>query len=232
MSSRYLRMLQRGKLVPGKAPSLVDLCVQTVIDNIRYLGNVGETDAHLLERILPHCTVDQLMHVEDETEGRDLSLVTDKLWKKFFEAKFGVEATKSVIERMKNRKVRFTWRQLYQAKLSLQEEVQKESVDRITQLYKEVNARKQSRQIKFTTKVPTETKKRSFHGGFGGGCNFSNTKSNIMKKAKIDYLNCQEFKNRVAMKKSVPQKSISASPSIKPRGLPGMHAPSTSKLRR
>lgn len=53
-----------------KIPSLVDLCVQKTIDNVRYLGNVGETDAHLLERILPHCTLDQLMHVEKSTEVR------------------------------------------------------------------------------------------------------------------------------------------------------------------
>lgn len=51
-----------------KPPSLVDLCVRTAIDNIRYLGDVGETDSHLLERILPHCTMDQLLHVENSTK--------------------------------------------------------------------------------------------------------------------------------------------------------------------
>lgn len=45
-------------------PSLVDLCIKTAIDNLRYLGDVGETDLDLLDQILPHCTVDQLMHVE------------------------------------------------------------------------------------------------------------------------------------------------------------------------
>lgn len=53
-----------------KGPSLVDLCVQKAIDNLRYLGDVGETALHLLERILPHCTLDQLMHVENSTEVR------------------------------------------------------------------------------------------------------------------------------------------------------------------
>lgn len=53
-----------------KIPSLVDLCVNKAIDNIRFLGDVGETDIHLLERILPHCTVDQLMHVEKSSEVR------------------------------------------------------------------------------------------------------------------------------------------------------------------
>ena len=49
-------------------PSLVDLCVQIAVLNVRYLGNVGETEFHLLERILPHCTMDQLIHVENCTE--------------------------------------------------------------------------------------------------------------------------------------------------------------------
>ena len=57
-------------LTMQKAPSLVDLCVKTTIDNVRYLGDVGETDLHLLDRILPHCTFDQLMHVENSTKVR------------------------------------------------------------------------------------------------------------------------------------------------------------------
>lgn len=57
-------------MVRGKLPSLVDLCVRTAIDNLRYLGDVGETDSDLLDRILPHCTLDQLMHVEKCTKVR------------------------------------------------------------------------------------------------------------------------------------------------------------------
>lgn len=50
-----------------KAPSLVDLCISVAICNVKYLGDVGETDLHLLDCILPHCTSDQLMHVEKST---------------------------------------------------------------------------------------------------------------------------------------------------------------------
>ena len=57
-------------MVRRKAPSLLDLCVYTAIDNVRYLGDVGETDLDLLGRILPHCTVDQLEHIEKSTEVR------------------------------------------------------------------------------------------------------------------------------------------------------------------
>ncbi|XP_020972970.1 uncharacterized protein LOC107633282 [Arachis ipaensis] len=59
-------MMRNGEvqLHARKLRSLVDLCVQKIIDNIRYLGNVGCVDLHLLEQILPHYTVDQLMRVE------------------------------------------------------------------------------------------------------------------------------------------------------------------------
>ncbi|KAL4566730.1 hypothetical protein LXL04_030853 [Taraxacum kok-saghyz] len=97
-----------------RIPTLVDLCVQKAIDNVRYMGDVGETDQHRLERFLPHYTVEQLMHIEDATEERDLSPVTDNLWKNFYLLQFGAKATNVVIERMKEKRVSFKWRQLYE----------------------------------------------------------------------------------------------------------------------
>lgn len=47
-------------------------------------------------------------------QERDLSPVTDKLWKKFYEAKFGVKSVEVVVERMGQFKVKYNWRQLYQ----------------------------------------------------------------------------------------------------------------------
>jgi elongin-A len=128
-----------------KVPSLVDLCVSLAVENVKYLGDVGETDLHLLDRILPHCTLDQLMHIEKSTvvriyyhlyfsyfnfnpsfplfffycfvsfiQGRDLSSVTDKLWKTFYEKQFGERSTDVVIQRMRQKKVSFRWLQLYE----------------------------------------------------------------------------------------------------------------------
>lgn len=132
-----------------RAPSLVDLCVQVAIANARYLGDVGETDFHLLERILPHCTLDQVVHIEQCTkarniflwipaplqlhssnhilfdciegfsytyllQGRDLSPVTNQVWKTFFELDFGAHSVNVVVERMKKEKVKFPWRKLYE----------------------------------------------------------------------------------------------------------------------
>lgn len=66
----------------SSAPSLVDLCVQKAIDNVRYLGNVGPVDHHLLEQILPHCTLDQLMHIEKASEVRRVFVVLLPMSKK------------------------------------------------------------------------------------------------------------------------------------------------------
>ncbi|CAJ1964454.1 unnamed protein product [Sphenostylis stenocarpa] len=180
-------MMRRDEIYAPKMPTLVDLCVQKVIDNVRYLGNVGGVEQHLLERILPHCTVDQLMHVEKSTKGRDLSPVTDKLWKKFFEKQFGINSTNEVIKRMKEKKVSFRWMQLYEAKGKEMAQVENEALDRIKQLYKKEDARKQSRQVRPCTKVPPSSKRR-FWGDNGPGYNVSNVKSNIMKKAKIEFM--------------------------------------------
>ncbi|XP_057488300.1 uncharacterized protein LOC130774304 [Actinidia eriantha] len=57
-----------------KAPSLVDLCVQMAVKNVRYPGDLGETDLHLLDRILPHYTVDQLKHIGDSTEENKIGM--------------------------------------------------------------------------------------------------------------------------------------------------------------
>ncbi|CAO2814593.1 unnamed protein product [Amaranthus hypochondriacus] len=200
MRPGYLHFSNKKRAGKETAPSLVDLCVQVAIDNIRYLGNVGATDSHLLDRILPHCTVDQLMHIENATDERDLSPVTDKLWKKFYGDKFGAKSIEVVMERMRKFKVKYSWRQLYQAKLKDQDEAQKKSLERLAQSFKNENARKQSRQIQICAKVPPSSKKRAFGGGFGES-SFSNVKSSIMKKAKIELFKSPEMRNRAAIRK-------------------------------
>ncbi|KAJ8763065.1 hypothetical protein K2173_023270 [Erythroxylum novogranatense] len=209
-----------------KAPSLVDLCVNVAISNVMYLGDVGETDFHLLDRILPHCTLDQLIHVEKSTVGRDLSQITDKLWKRFYEKQFGEKSTKLVIERMKQKKVSFKWFQLYEAKLKDVAEKESQAVARLKQLYKKEDDRRQSRQVRLCTKVPPAGK-RSFYGGSGPGCSLYNGKSNLMKKAKLDLLKSQEMKNIAAMRKNAVQR-INSTPSMKdPRGFSGTSSASS-----
>ncbi|QCD78416.1 uncharacterized protein LOC114186966 [Vigna unguiculata] len=213
-------MRRSDQICAPKIPTLVDLCVQTVIDNVRYLGDVGHVDQHLLERILPHCTVDQLMHVEKSTKGRDLSPITDKLWKRFFEKQFGINSTNEVMKRMKEKKVSFKWSQLYEAKGKEMAQVENEAFDRIKQLYKKVDARKQSRQVRPCTIVPPSSKRR-FWGDNGPGYNVSNVKSNIMKKAKIEFMKSQEVKNIAAMKKNCIQRRQSSPSVTKNRNISG-----------
>lgn len=47
-------------------------------------------------------------------QGRDLSPVTDALWKQFYKKDFGEKSFNTVVERMKEKKVRFGWKQLYE----------------------------------------------------------------------------------------------------------------------
>nr|XP_011463641.1 PREDICTED: uncharacterized protein LOC105351343 [Fragaria vesca subsp. vesca] len=73
-------------------------------------------DLELVEQILPHCSKTQLIHIEKSTKDRDLSPVTDKLWKTFYEKEFGIESTESVSEIMKEWNLKFKWSDLYQEK--------------------------------------------------------------------------------------------------------------------
>ncbi|KAL0711199.1 hypothetical protein Bca4012_018177 [Brassica carinata] len=192
-----------------KPPSLVDLCVRLAIDNVRYIGYVGGVDFQLLEKILQHCTLEQLMHIEDSTPDTDLSPVTNELWKRFYEKQYGAKNLSFVMEKMERSKVNFKWRELYEAKLKVVEEDEKEAVDRLKQRYKNEDARKQSRQTKLCAKTPPM--KKPFWGNSGSSYNLSNVKSNIMKKAKLDVLKSQEVKNLTAIKRNTIQKGFRSS---------------------
>lgn len=183
-------------------PSLLELCKQLAIDNVRYIGNVEAVDLHLLEDILPHCTIDQLTHIEDATLGRDLSPVTDNLWKRFYEKQFGVDNTNNVIRRMKQKQVVFKWRRLYEAKMKVIEEEQNQIAKKIKQRYEESEAKRQSRQVRLCNKVPPSSGKRSFYGGSGSSNGCSNLKGNLMKKAKMEYLNSHEARIHATMRKN------------------------------
>ncbi|XP_042376239.1 uncharacterized protein LOC121969962 isoform X1 [Zingiber officinale] len=196
-----------------KVPSLVELCTQTAIANLRYMGDVGDMDLDLLKDILPHCNIDQLTHIENSTEGRDLSPVTDGLWKRFYEQQFGSESTNIVIKRMKQKKIVFKWRLLYEAKLKEREEAQNRMAEKLKQRYAESQAKKQSRQIKICSKVPPSSK-RSFWEGSGPGTNLSNVKGNLMKKAKLEYLNSHEAKVHAQIRKNSLQRNSFTSQSI------------------
>ncbi|KAF6154642.1 hypothetical protein GIB67_000526 [Kingdonia uniflora] len=224
-----------------KAPSLLELCIQTTIDNVRYIGDVGETDIELLKDILPHCTIDQLMHIEKSSQGRDLSPATDHLWKKYYERQFGPDSSKLVIERMKQKNVSFRWRKLYEAKLKEIEQVQKDSVDRFKQRYAKEDSKKKSRQIKICTKLPSSSSKRSSFRGNGASNNFPHLKSNLMKKAKMETLNSHEARAHAAMKKNALQRKVSVRQTtttitttrpigFQPNGFPGRGSASSSKL--
>lgn len=211
-----------------KIPSLVDLCVQMAIDNVRYLGDVGETDSHLLDRILCHCTLDQLTHIENSTADRDLSPVTDKLWKKYYKDSFGEDNFNTEVEKMRRNKVTFKWKQFYEDKLDEREKATQDSLDRMKLRYQEVDAKKKVRQVQLCSKVPPSSKKRSFSGG-ANASNIYNTKSNIMKKAKMEFINSREVKNIAAMKtKVVQRRTHSVATKVKPVITSGFSASSSS----
>jgi len=67
----------------GRKPrSLLDMCVQKLIDNLRYVVRVDGIEMELLKRILPHCTLEQLTRIENRTEvGSPANALLSFLWR-------------------------------------------------------------------------------------------------------------------------------------------------------
>ncbi|KAK9984075.1 hypothetical protein SO802_033600 [Lithocarpus litseifolius] len=135
------------------------LAPEKLIDKLTHAAHVGDNrgleifaacDDEILKQVLPHCTVDQLKYVEKclKSKGRDLSPVTDKLWKKLYERKFGVQNANVVTQRMKERKVWHNWVALYEAKLKEVSDKANRAIERVGKLYEKEKERKQSRQVK------------------------------------------------------------------------------------
>lgn len=110
-------MSERNGKEMRNVPSLVDLYLQrlqTTIDNVIYLGDVGETYSQFFERILPHCDIDQLKFIEDSTEGRDINPMMNYMWKIFYQKKFGEKSFNIVVHITKSRNITFKWKESYE----------------------------------------------------------------------------------------------------------------------
>ncbi|KAM5556086.1 hypothetical protein ABKV19_023796 [Rosa sericea] len=179
--------MEKGRLI-----RLNDHWVSIAIDNLDSFGDVGYLDFEFLDQVLPHCSKDQLIHIEKSTKDVDLTPITNKLWKRFFEREFGGKATDEVIQKMKIKKMSFKWSELYQAKSKRMEEDEKEVGERLKKLYEKEAARKQSRQVKVVDKVPPSSSSNKRTG--------SKKESKLMSKLRKQHLNCLEVRNNEAMK--------------------------------
>ncbi|XP_075636888.1 uncharacterized protein LOC142609155 [Castanea sativa] len=147
------------------------------------------------------------MYVEKRSKslGRDVSVVTDKLCKKFYEREFGVSSANVVVQRMRERKVT-----LYEAIMKETAEFENKVSDRIRQLYKKENERKLSRQLKVCEVVKPITKER----GCNEITNLNLKKGNLMKKARKEFENCREVKNLAAINRIALQRKTHHCPSL------------------
>uniref|UniRef100_A0ACD6AGR1 Uncharacterized protein n=1 Tax=Avena sativa TaxID=4498 RepID=A0ACD6AGR1_AVESA len=128
-----------------KPPSLLELCIRNVIDNLRYVGSMDGVEMQLLKRIMPHCTLEQLTRIESRTE-MDISPVTDVLWKRFYQQQFGEENLNLVVKKMKQSGARYKWKELYKAKTEKQKEVEEVMAARLRKKYQAQKAGKERMQ--------------------------------------------------------------------------------------
>lgn len=125
-----------------KPLSLLELCIRTVIDNLRYVSSMDGVEMQLLKRILPHCTLDQLTRIESCTE-MDISPATDVLWKTFYQRQFGEDHTNNVVKKMKQSGVNYQWKDLFNAKTEKQKELEEIMIQRLAKKYQAEKAGKE-----------------------------------------------------------------------------------------
>ncbi|KAL3678322.1 hypothetical protein R1sor_021278 [Riccia sorocarpa] len=197
-----------AKLSGNKPPALEELCIRSAIDNLDHIRDVGHTDTRLLKVILPHCTPEQLLKIEENTKGRDLSQITNELWLGHYSRKFGEDNVRTVQERMRKTNKIFKWKALYQAKLREQDDVEKKCVQRLRELYKESSEKKDSRKLQQIELMPPPGRKRTFSsvgggsssGRFGGGSSGrfgkpdAGAKGRLMKKARAEFVASNQAK--------------------------------------
>ena len=184
------------------------LAPEKLIDKLTHAAHVGDNrgleifaacDDEILKQVLPHCTVDQLKYVEKclKSKGRDLGPATDKLWKKFYERKFGVQSANVVAQRMKERKVWYKWVALYEAKLKEVSEKANRAIERVGKLYEKEKSANKARQVKVITVVSNNKKNNNKRVYTFEAPNL--IRGNLMKKARKEFLNCLEVKNPQAI---------------------------------
>ncbi|XP_050379756.1 uncharacterized protein LOC126797123 [Argentina anserina] len=171
----------------GKLFRLDDGYVSVAIDNLDSLHDVGYLHFDFLNKVLPHCSKAQLIHIEESTKGVDLTPITNNLWKNFFEKEFGFKATQEAIKNPNPK-----WSELYQAKLKRLEEAEKQVGERLKIMYQKEAARKRSHQIKVLDKPPSSFSSNKRSGSSKG--------SKLMNKVRRDYRNCLKVTNIEAMK--------------------------------
>ncbi|KAL6076412.1 Elongin-A [Balamuthia mandrillaris] len=118
-------LLVRKRKGPQEIPSLQQLCVYSVIDNIDKLQCVGDVPNDLLSPILRKCNAQQLWRIESASK-RDLN--TEHLWKRHCES-LGVNGKEE----------KESWKQTWSKEMKRQAEKQKNLGSKLRKMYNEAS---------------------------------------------------------------------------------------------
>eukprot|EP00271_Cylindrocystis_brebissonii_P011070 TRINITY_DN2777_c2_g4_i1.p1 TRINITY_DN2777_c2_g4~~TRINITY_DN2777_c2_g4_i1.p1 ORF type:complete len:351 (-),score=63.88 TRINITY_DN2777_c2_g4_i1:196-1248(-) len=229
-------------------PTLSSLCLDILLANLDALGDVGDTDWDTLEILLRRCNMQYVRRIEDANPSRDLSRVTEELWRGFYSSSYGRPSMEAVLARMKRRNVTCKWRDLFDAKGREVEEKRERGLERLREKSKALKDERASRQVQVVDVVPvsagsnrrkkvsSSANRTTYTGAIPAKRPFStpsalasSSGSSILKKSKTEYATSayvQGVKNQIQPRR----------PSFRPNSSP-LHAlptpsfrPSTSSL--
>jgi transcription elongation factor B polypeptide 3 len=129
-------------------PTLKQLAIYTLIDNVDALGDVGDVPSYLLEQVFAVCSPEQLNHIETSTRRDDLN--TEKYWESHCK-KVGI----------KEKAPNATWKDMWLQKVESDRERERRALKRLREMHESEQAAKRAKQIKILPSQPLRPPKKS-----------------------------------------------------------------------
>jgi len=159
-----------------EVPSLLELCIQKIQDNIETIRDLGKITDKLLVIILDKCPPAQLISIERRI-GRPID--TEELWRKhcfnttFLDPAYTLDSNS-------------TWKHLYTVLEQQYEEKKKKTGENLRKIYDSAANSKKSKQIKvlnFSPTTTTSSPRSSFSVGGGSGSRSSSSSSSSSSRS-------------------------------------------------
>ncbi|CAA7060812.1 unnamed protein product [Microthlaspi erraticum] len=98
-------------------PSLVDICLESLIAHVEHLSDLNNIPPDLLKKIIPCLGAQELARLEEATA--DLSEYSNDRWIQLYESTFGEEDFNHARQELINYGEQFSWGSLFRARSSL-----------------------------------------------------------------------------------------------------------------
>ncbi|GAM24360.1 hypothetical protein SAMD00019534_075350 [Acytostelium subglobosum LB1] len=164
-SGKDNRLIKNPVSLGGFVPTLQDICLNKIKENIDSIKNIGLINNELLIRVFEKCTPSQLGALERKLSHREID--TGFIWRRFCVVEFNVETLEHGVG---------SWKAYYNKLQNDYQERTTRSIRALRSQYNEKENEKKSKQIKVIS-MPDNRPRAS--GGGGGGRSYSSSSYSV-----------------------------------------------------